>query len=60
MKNRVTIRNILNQIEEESNQITETNLNTFDMFKKKHVFKTMIILFNWVTARYGFTYNIND
>ena len=47
------MRNILNQIEEESNQEAETNLNTLDMFKKNHVMKTMIILLNWVTTSVG-------
>ena len=48
-----SIQQILNKVEKDSKQSTETNLNILDMFKRSNLKKTTIMLFNWITACLG-------
>ena len=53
LKQRELIRNILNKIEQEAHEVTETNLNIINMFKKDNLSKTLIIQLNWITMCIG-------
>ena len=57
MEQRQEIRKILTNIEEDSNQTSETKLNIVNMFKGKHLKNTLIMLLNWVTVNVG-TYTL--